>query len=70
MANYEQMRPKREDIYYQFYDMKSVQSNTELTGLTPSLPLSDDVAASFSDIYGMPIPDNLPNDENGEEEEV
>ena len=66
----EKKRPKREDIYYQFYDLQSVQSNTELTGLTPSLPLSDDVAASFGEIYGMPIPDNLPNDKAGEEEEI
>ena len=62
MRNSNQPKPKREDIYYQFYDLKSVQSSTELTGLTPSLPMSEDDAASYAEIYGTPIPDDLPND--------
>lgn len=68
MNSSNQPKPKREDIYYQFYDLKSVQSTNELTGLTPSLPLSDDDVASYSDIYGMPITDDLPNDINDENE--
>jgi hypothetical protein len=61
MKNSEQKKPKREDIYYQFYNTKSVQSTTDLTGLTPSLPLSEEDAESYADIYGMPIPEDFPH---------
>lgn len=43
----------------QYYDTNSVESSTGMTGLTPTLPLSDEEEESYSDIYGMPTPNTL-----------
>jgi len=50
-------RPIQEDdrIFDQFYNMKSVQSTTEMTGLTPTPPMSEDEEESYSEIQGMPM---------------
>ena len=44
----------------QFYDTQSVQSTTEMTGLTPTPPMSEDEAESYSEIHGMPVPEGVP----------
>lgn len=43
----------------QYYDTKSVESSTGMTGLTPTPPMSEDEEESYSDIYGMPTPNAL-----------
>lgn len=48
-----------QEIYEQFYNLKSVASASELTGLMPALPMSEDSAASYSQLYGTPIPTDL-----------
>ncbi len=40
----------------QYYDTKSVESSTGMTGLTPTPPMSDEEEESYADIYGMPTP--------------
>ncbi len=47
-------------IYDEFYDLKSVMSTTDMTGLTPTLPLSEENAESYSEIHGMPVPGDPP----------
>ncbi|MFU0833828.1 MAG: DUF4316 domain-containing protein [Oscillospiraceae bacterium] len=39
-----------------FMNEQSVASATECTGLTPSLPLTEDEAESYSNIYPVPAP--------------
>jgi hypothetical protein len=39
-----------------FMNEQSVASATECTGLTPSLPVTEDEAESYSDIYPVPAP--------------
>ena len=46
----------------QYYDTKSVESSTEMTGLTPTPPLSEDEEESYSEINGMPSPRGIPSD--------
>ena len=53
-------RPIDDRIYEEFYDMKSVMSSTEMTGLTPTPPLSEEDAESYSEIHGMPVPGDPP----------
>ena len=53
-------RPIDDRIYEEFYDMKSVMSSTEMTGLTPTPPLSEDDAESYSEIHGLPVPGDPP----------
>ena len=43
----------------QYYDTNSVESSTGMTGLAPSLPLSDEEEESYSDSYGTPTPNTL-----------
>lgn len=47
---------KRADIYYQFYDMKSVESAGELTGLVPSAPENGYDLAAYAELEGTPVP--------------
>ena len=44
----------------QYYDTKSVESSTGMTGLTPTPPMSEEEEESYSDIYGMPTPGAVP----------
>ncbi|MFB0919389.1 MAG: hypothetical protein QMB62_00680 [Oscillospiraceae bacterium] len=53
-------RPIDDRIYENFYDTNSVMSTTEMTGLTPTPPLSEDDAESYSEIHGMPVPGDPP----------
>lgn len=39
-----------------FMNEQSVASATECTGLTPSLPVTEDEAESYSNIYPVPAP--------------
>ncbi len=56
--------PEKE-IFEQFYDLNSVASATGFTGMTPSLPLSEDELESYASIHGMPKKQmtNLPKDD-------
>lgn len=47
-------REKRADIYYQFYDLKSVESAEGLTGLVPSKPVGGELAA-YAELEGTPV---------------
>lgn len=52
----EQRAPqKRADIYYQFYDLKSVASDQGLTGLVPSSPQDGGDLASYAELEGTPV---------------
>lgn len=53
-------RPGDESIFDQFYDMSSVQSSTDMTGLVPRPPLTGADAESYSQIHGIPIPGDPP----------
>ncbi len=55
-----------DDIYEQFYDLKSVASTTELTGLTPSLPVSRNEIGAYEQIYGVPVPEGIENNSKRE----
>jgi hypothetical protein len=39
-----------------FFDMNTVASTTECTGLIPTPPVSEFEAESYTDIYGIPQP--------------
>ena len=52
------------DIYDQFYNLNSVSSATELTGLIPSLPHTEFEAESYEQVYGVPVPSDIENDKN------
>ncbi|PKM74012.1 MAG: hypothetical protein CVU91_02935 [Firmicutes bacterium HGW-Firmicutes-16] len=56
-------RPIDDRIYEDFYDLRSVMSTTEMTGLTPTPPLSEEDAESYSEIQGMPVPGDPPKKE-------
>ncbi len=60
MKNDKNKRSGEERIFDQFYDMSSVQSSTEMTGLVPTPPQSEADAESYSQIHGMPIPGDPP----------
>lgn len=47
---------RRADIYYQFYDMKSVESAGELTGLVPFTPENGYELAAYAELEGTPVP--------------
>ncbi|MEA4895862.1 MAG: hypothetical protein VB064_11470 [Oscillospiraceae bacterium] len=52
---------QRDDrIYQDFYDMNSVMSTTEMTGLTPTPPITEEDAEAYSEIHGMPVPGDPP----------
>ena len=63
----EDNRPERSDdrIYEEFYDMKSVMSTTDMTGLTPTPPLTEEDSESYSEIHGMPVPGDPPKKKRG-----
>ncbi|MGI5979524.1 MAG: hypothetical protein ACOX66_08510 [Oscillospiraceae bacterium] len=46
---------KRADIYYQFYDFKSVASVDGMTGLIPSPPENDHERAAYAELEGTPV---------------
>ena len=46
---------KRADIYYQFYDLKSVESNQGLTGLVPASPQDGGELSSYAELEGTPV---------------
>lgn len=46
---------KRADIYYQFYDLKSVESAGGLTGLVPSKPENGYDLAAYAELEGTPV---------------
>ena len=52
--------PDNDRIFDQFYDMTSVQSTTEMTGLTPTPPITEEDAISYSGLHGMPVPGDPP----------
>lgn len=54
---------KRADIYYQFYDMKSVESAGELTGLVPSAPENGYDLAAYAELEGTPVPTDTSTDD-------
>lgn len=49
----EPQRPK-EEIFDQFYDLNSVASTTELTGMVAALPQSNEEVESYANIQGIP----------------
>ena len=53
----EKKRPpeKRADIYYQFYNLKSVASDGDLTGLVPSAPQSGSELTSYAELEDTPV---------------
>ncbi len=51
--------PARQELFEQFYNLSSVASASELTGLTPSMPMSEDSAESYAQLYGIPVPDKI-----------
>ncbi len=55
----------RGDIDYldSIFELNSVASATAFTGLIPSQPLSDEDMESYSDIYGVPVPEELAGDD-------
>ncbi len=55
-----------DDIYDQFYNLKSVASYTELTGLTPALPMTQEEVGAYEQIYSMPVPDGIENNSKRE----
>jgi len=61
MKNEERPVPQKYQGIEQFYDTQSVQSSTEMTGLTPTPPVTEDEAESYSEIHGMPVPEGVPN---------
>lgn len=63
----ENSNPEAKDdrIYEEFYDLKSVSSSTEMTGLTPTPPLSEEDAESYCEIHGMPVPGDPPKKKRG-----
>ena len=56
--DYNESRPEKESMYEQLFGLNSVESSTEFTGLTPSLPLDDEDMDSYSDIQSMPYQSN------------
>ena len=48
-------RQKRADIYYQFYDLKSVESSQGLTGLVPAAPQDGGELTSYAELEGTPV---------------
>ena len=56
--DYNESRPEKESLYEQLFGLNSVESSTEFTGLTPSLPLDDEDMDSYSDIQSMPYQSN------------
>lgn len=56
--NNDESRPQDERLYEQIYGLNSVESSTEFTGLTPSLPLEDEEMDSYSDMESMPYQSN------------
>ena len=46
----------------QYYDTKSVASSTEMTGLTPTPPLSEDEEENFASIMGRSSMEGTPRD--------
>lgn len=54
---------KRADIYYQFYNMKSVESAGELTGLVPSAPENGYDLAAYAELEGTPVPTDTSTDD-------
>ncbi len=49
----------RMELFEQFYNLSSVASASELTGLTPSMPMCEDSAESYAQLYGIPVPDRI-----------
>lgn len=64
----ERKKEPKDEIYDQFYDLTSVASMTELTGLTPALPVNEEELSDYEDIYGVPVPDGIDNDKKAKKE--
>lgn len=62
MKNEERPIQQKNRSVDQYYDTKSIESSTEMTGLTPTPPLSEDEEESYSEINGLPNPNYLPKD--------
>ena len=56
--DYNESRPEKESMYEQLFGLNSVESSTEFTGLTPSLPMDDEDMDAYSDIQSMPYQSN------------
>ena len=47
--------PAKKDVFYQFHSISAIESATDMTGLTPSPPITFEDAQSYSEIYPMPM---------------
>lgn len=56
--DYDEQRPLKESLYERLYGLNSVESSTEYTGLTPSLPPDDEELDSYSDMQSLPYQSN------------
>ena len=54
-------RPLRGGVYDHLDGLDSVESSTEFTGLTPSLPLDDEEMESYSEVKSIPKHNKKPN---------
>ncbi len=57
---------EQDDIYNQFYNLTSVASTNELTGLTPALPVSEEEVIAYEQLYSMPVPEGIDNNSKKE----
>ena len=58
--DYNEFRPEKESRYERLFGLDSIESSTEFTGLTPSLPQDDDDMDSYSDMQDMPYKSDKP----------
>jgi len=62
MENDKRPIPQKNRSVEQYYDTKSVESSTEMTGLTPTPPLSEDEEESYAEINGRSSLEGVPKD--------
>ncbi len=56
--DYDETRPQKGSVDDYLYGLNSIESSTEFTGLTPSLPQDDEDLDSYSDMQSMPYQNN------------
>ncbi|WP_312641470.1 hypothetical protein [Hydrogenoanaerobacterium sp.] len=54
--NDKQCIPPRDELFDDFWDLDTVVSATECTGLIPIPPTTEDEAESYTNIYAIPQP--------------